>query len=161
MGTTVQLLGTVKVFVPVTVPVKVPLIATENVPPVMPLIVTELVPVMPWGAVVVIVQGLPVLMLEIWNTRVVLIGTVKVVGEVTVAVNPPVLMLAENVPHAPNIQTVLPVVRPCGCAVVIIVGLPGVTLVTSAQVLTMPRVDVIPYAALVGLVYGLGGMAVV
>ena len=61
----------------------------------------------------VIVQGLPVLILVIWNVRVVLTGTVKVLVPVTVAVSV-VSSVVAKVPLTPLMVTVFPELSPWG-----------------------------------------------
>ena len=105
--------ATVKVFALVLVILKVvPLMEVApplNVPPVTPLRVTPVVTPAgsPCAATVVTVQGVPMATDAIWKTWVVVIGTVKAVGLVTVAVFPPELIPAsENFPDNPNSQIV-------------------------------------------------------
>ena len=106
-----------------------------------------------------IVQGFPVLMLAIWKVRVIVTGTVKVLASITVAVKV-ALIAGLNVPLTPLIVTVLPVAKPCGCTVVMIVvaPVPAATEAMSVLVLAMPRVDEMVYAPLVGLLYGVSGL---
>jgi hypothetical protein len=107
----VQFDATLKLFAPVTVAEKAPLIAGENVPPLIPEIVTVLPVDNPWGIEVVIVQGLPTLIAEI-DGRLQLEGTVNRVVSTNVTGKLPFIPGVDAPDATPEIATRSPVANP-------------------------------------------------
>ena len=129
-----------------TVTEKVLLIVEVNVPPLTLLIVTVSPVVKPCACKVVTLQGLLTnfAVVRLVGITVQLDGTENWVGLITVAVKRPLMATVNVPPVTPLMVTVLPVVKPCGEAEVMTVGLPRSIEEIAVEAPTIPNVAVTP-----------------